>query len=351
MKRVKHRTCPRFCLIVAALLLWWAQPVAFSQPVITIGDVAACEGDMVDVPVLANNFMDVAAITFYIEIDTLTLHYDTLLNINEQFASSQIITNMVMNSTPPALIVTWVSMTPANIMQGKLFDLKCTYLSGISTLSFDEGCEIVLSDLSLVEDAQFIDGRVSPSVVITGHPQNTSVMQGEMASFSILQTGSTSFQWQQNSSGVWEDLTEGFPYAGVYSENFNIEDTPPGFDGYSFRCKVARDACVKYSESAVLEVLPVAIKVSDDKPTTSFIEVFPIPCTNELFFRTLQDLESFSLQITNMIGKQQSLHHFSAMPAMTSQSIPVEALKSGCYQLRLFQGNRLIGTSQIVKHE
>jgi hypothetical protein len=351
MNTVKHRTTLRLCLIVAALLLWWAQPVAYSQPVITIGDVAACEGDMVEVPVLAENFMDVAAITFYIEIDTLTLLYNSLLNVHQQLAGGQIIANMVMTSSPPALIVTWVSMTPANITQGKLFDLKCAYLGGISILSFDEGCEIVLSDLSLVENAQFKDGRVSPSIDITGQPQNTSVMQGETATFSIIQNGGTDFQWQQNSGGVWEDLSESFPYGGVHSENLSINNTPPDFDGYSYRCRVERAGCEKYSESAMLEVLPVTIKDFAGKPLEGFIELFPVPCTDELFFRTLQDMETFSLQLTDMVGKQQSLHQFSSMPAMTRQSISVQALQPGCYQVRLFQGNQLIGTSQIVKQE
>lgn len=139
---------------------------------ISIGNVTANPGDIIDIPVDVSNFTDIGAISLYIGYDPAVLSFQGLTNVNPQAAglSGNAMTN------PDQLAIAWFANPPAyaNIASGKLMDLQFTYIGGSCDLTFNAGCEIVNSILAIVP-VNYSDGSVAPNI------QSTSVSIGSVS--------------------------------------------------------------------------------------------------------------------------------------------------------------------------
>ncbi len=334
--------------IVTLLVALWMLPAVYSQMTISIDDLAACEESKVDVSVDVSEFLDVSAFTLYIEIDTLLLIYESVLNPHTQLAGGSIIANIVAWDIP-TLIVTWTSFEPANIADGKLFDLKFEYLEGTTPLNFIDGNEIVLSDLSIVEDAAFKDGSVFPLIEISQQPETTTALEGQTAEFLVMQNGGTDYQWQVNHTGSWEDLDNASPYSGADTDKLTISNVPLGFDGYLYRCLISAGDCEKLSGEVILEVMPLTIDNTLAKQECSLINIYPNPCGDVLNFRSNHAIDGFQLQVVDLIGNSLFSRNYSTMAAGTQESFSLMELKPGMYYVRIFRGESNLGTMMLLR--
>ncbi len=232
---------------------------------ISIENTEACDSTVIFVPVNIENFLDVGAITLFIGFDTLNLNDVSIENINSQFPG--LIFN-VMYEPEPQIGVSWTSINGANVASGKFFDIKLLYGSGTSNLVFYNKCEVATKDMDIIF-VEYTNGLISPSIEITGQPEDQTVNEPDEAVFSVLDNGGEYFQWQSSidGGGSFFDLENPDIFFGINTPELTISPTSGNFNNSLFRCRVSNSNCILYSENALLTVLPMLYN-----QTVEFIE-------------------------------------------------------------------------------
>ncbi|OQX74016.1 MAG: hypothetical protein B6D64_13275, partial [Bacteroidetes bacterium 4484_276] len=170
-------------ILLASILMQLSTLNTFAQTAYaSIENTVACDSTVVFVPVNVENFLDVGAITMFIGFDTLNLKDISIENINSQFPD---LLYKVMYWPEPQIGISWIDVNGADVVSGKLFDIKLLYSSGTSNLVFNSKCEIATKDLDIIS-VEYTDGLVSPSIEITGQPEGQTVNEPDEAVFSVL---------------------------------------------------------------------------------------------------------------------------------------------------------------------
>lgn len=330
-------------MLMAVLLV---RPLVYGQLTVGIDQHYQCEKQGILIPVRVSDFIDVSAITLHIEMDTDGLVYDSLVHPNELLQSGVLMDSFSINNGKILLDITWQGFTPITISSGTLFDLKVDFTIGSADINFTDDCEIALSDLSVVENAIFNDGNIQ-SLHITTQPQNKTVIENSSASFSIIQHGASSFQWQKNSGENWINLTNSDEISGTGSNELIIDHVPLDSDQTLYRCIISLDNCSLTSDSAVLTVKAVGIETISD--LTSVLSVYPNPCDDILNVVVNTSAKNASLQLMHMTGKVVFQIPVERMNESGYQSINMGQLSSGFYFLQLKSENKLFDVVKVVK--
>jgi len=128
-----------------------------------LGNVSAAIGQEILVPLDVNNFVDVAAITFYIGYDPSVLSFIGLENIDPGVVG--ILGTTLTN--PNQVSIVWTASPPNYLsFTGKLCDLKFVYNGGSCSLPFDPGCEVTNSSMVTLP-VMYADGSVTQATDIT----------------------------------------------------------------------------------------------------------------------------------------------------------------------------------------
>ncbi len=231
------------------------------EVITTAGSGSACAGSDVLVPVGVQFASNIAAISLTLQYNPASLAFVDYENLNSQLAGGSINTF----NLPGEWRFSWYSITPINIASGNLFDLKFNYLGGSSDLVWDVvnpgNCEYDNFDGNVVA-ASYINGHVGPSAtlaVVSSQPMNTSVIDGNNASFSVVASNATTYQWQVSTNGsTWSNLADGGIYSGVNTANLQITPASITMNGYDYRVIINGSGCGVTSESANLNVMPLS---------------------------------------------------------------------------------------------
>src|SRR5690606_33901277 len=80
---------------------------------------------------------------------------------------------------------------------------------------------------------------VSTAPIITKQPTNSNLLDpGATKTFSINASNASSYQWQVNTSGAYNDftdITDGAPYSGATTTDLTITGVTPSMNGYQYR--------------------------------------------------------------------------------------------------------------------
>jgi len=327
------------------LLLIFTAGSLSGQMTVSIGEQLQCENAEVYVPVSVSDFTDVAAITFYIQIDTLKVEYLSIENPNAQLSGGAVISNFVGASS--LIIISWSSMSAANITNGKLFDLKMNYHEGYAGLVFNDQCEIALSNLTIVENVIYQNGLLMPVIQIIGQPQSVSVTEGQQAQFNLIMESfaGMAFQWQKYDGFSWSDVEGELPYSGVNTNQLTIDDVPLSLNNFAFRCIVQFEDCYKMSDSATLTVTPLTV-ISNKSKDESISCVFPNPCYGKLNYLIRDSEKDFRIKIVNIAGETV----FDVSPKSFSGSILMDNFDPGIYFFQVMNNNVCHQTVKVLKH-
>lgn len=273
----------------------------------TIESVDACPDEFVLVPIHVTNFYNIGAITLFIGYDTTVLTFAGYLN--ENLETQGLFVN-AMTSPTTQIGISWSSLAPANIADGKLVDLKFYYIDSTCNLTFNEGCELVTSALEVV-DYTANDGVVSPAYpVISQNPENSTVDEEDDANFFIDASGVSSYQWQMSLDNgvVWTDLQNSSIYSGVNSNSLTVNQVQNEMDGNIFRVFLCNEYCCTYSASAELSVNSLSLLSNKIDSDNDIINVFPNPFRSDVTFSvTMKTKGQLIIAIFDLLGNKISV--------------------------------------------
>ncbi len=341
-------TCTRRynAIKVAAILIlpFLMAGALYGQLSVKIGEHVRCQDTEVLVPVEVTDFDDIAAITLQIGIDTLKTRFLSVENIHPELAGGSVISNFVSSSS--SIFIIWQSMVIANIGTGTLFDLKLDYYEDEAELVFGEICEIVLSDLTIVE-AQLGDGIIHPALQIEEQPQPLTVVEGEEAQFTagVIFPDAHQYLWQRNDGNGWNALGNNEIFSGVATPVLTIDSAPVAFNHDVFRCLIAYDDdCSMLTDSAELVVTPLTVINPQKEATEKMLDVYPNPCRQVLNYTLIAQGQDYSMQLCSLLGsvvRQQPLTE-------TQGTIILDGVLPGLYFMQLLHRQQPVETIKVI---
>jgi large repetitive protein len=98
-----------------------------------------------------------------------------------------------------------------------------------------------------------------PATSFTTQPLSTTICAGVNASFTIVATGATTYQWQVDNGGGFANLSNDATYSNVTTTTLNITAAPFSLNGYLYRCVASNGTGPTNSNSATLTVTPLPV--------------------------------------------------------------------------------------------
>ncbi len=322
-------------------------PRAVSQPEVSIGNHAGCVNSETLVSVEVSDFNDVAAFTFYIGIDTATVSFVAIENIHQALSSGNLISNV--NLDGQILTITWCSMSSAFISSGKLFDMRMLLKESPALFSFAENCEIVLSDLSIVENVVYNNGSLIAFSTIPIDPPTATVEVGDTAIFLLPLIPGIDYQWQENIEDEWINLIDGYYYAGVLTHELSILSATMALNNHLYRCMLSNEDCSEATGEALLYVTQVGIDEQESKDQKSLLLVYPNPAGDQITYIICTAVQHAELRLIDGNGHIVLLEKIANLNSGEQQTLNLGKLTPGIYMLQLLRQNRIMDSVKIIK--
>ena len=108
----------------------------------------------------------------------------------------------------------------------------------------------------VLTQAEITSLYVGCNVGAAGNPINASAIIGASASFGTASTNSAvTYQWQSNSSGSFQNITNGGQFSGATSDTLMVSNVTMTNNGEKFRCVLSENAsCTDTTTAAMLTV-------------------------------------------------------------------------------------------------
>ncbi|WP_367275797.1 immunoglobulin domain-containing protein, partial [Marivirga sp.] len=167
--------------------------------------------------------------------------------------------NAVINVTASEITVT-VSYAATGNVNNDIDYLDFNNIE-VRTITGNSSGDIVRTGATTYNIIGFPDGTSIASlsstelISFTSPPENTTVCESSLASFSVGASGGTlNYQWQENDGTGFVNILNGGIYSGVNSATLNISSAAASMNGYSYRVVVDNDYCFETSADALLNV-------------------------------------------------------------------------------------------------
>jgi len=242
-------------IFLQLILLIFASGLAWSQQAtLSLSNTATCDSTSVTASLTAENLFNVGAMTLEIAFDTTVLNYVSVKNIHPSFAG---IFFNVQYVPQPKITIIYANMAGTNLSSGILLDIDFFYKDGMSNLTFLPSCELTTPQFQNI-DVDYFDGLIQHEVIIEQQPVNQIVHQPDQAVFAIETQSPLSYQWQisYNGGASFSNLNNSTLFQGVNTNELTLNYTNSFLNSTNFRCKISSENCSKYSEKAILTVLP-----------------------------------------------------------------------------------------------
>jgi len=237
-----------FLFLFALLPVLGYSPLVQAQaPVVAIGSVAGCIGDTVDVPLNVTNFTNICAVSLEINFDSSAIRFVGFNN--SSLTGNLIVNNPATGGIPQSrVLVSWFSLIPAVVGSGSglMMNLRFAIQSApprpiTFNLAVPGQCELADIDGEVIAGVLFTNGGITlPTSVaaISNQPGNQSVAAGANATFNVTATNALSYQWQQLTGGLWNNLSNSATFAGVTTNSLQLNAVTPALNGAIFRVGV-----------------------------------------------------------------------------------------------------------------
>ncbi len=147
-----------------------AQNYSISMP-----NVSACNGDIVELSVDGNDLNNIGAITLFFNYNPDDFQFDTIENVNSLLGT--IIFNDIQNATSTASIgkvgVSWSGFAAVNLSNNQLFTISFIFVGEASQIEFGNNCEIADFDANIL-NVNYTSSQInfSDTISIISQPQS-----------------------------------------------------------------------------------------------------------------------------------------------------------------------------------
>lgn len=132
---------------------------------------------------------------------------------------------------------------------------------------------------------------------IQTQPVNDTDCVGGTTTFSVVQTGGTTYAWQYHNGSSWQFLTNTAPYSGVNTPTLTITPLSMAQDGLPIRCRISSSCSViTYSDTVAVTIAP-ALAV-----TSSPSNVSACPGDNISFTTGASNAASYQWEVNSGSG-------------------------------------------------
>ena len=175
---------------------------------------------------------------------------------------------------------------------------------------------------------------------IINQPADMEVNTDSTAFFYVSSTNIlTTYQWQTDFGGGWENIIDGGQYTGSNKDTLFISDVTLANNNQNFRCIVGDAPCLDTTVIAILAVNEIQSGLNQQ--IKSAIKIYPNPATDQLFIET--SLEgNFEIEIFDARGKK--IFNQSANSNIT---IPINNFSKGIYFLKITNEGGMSGINFI----
>ncbi len=146
-------------------------PLVTNAPITTAGTVSVCPAAQATVPLNVTNFTNIGAFSLKLEYDYSKMTYASYANRNAAIPGA-VITDNTVSSSLHYVLITWSGTAAAITNGGKLIDLVFNFISGTSSLSFN-------NTSNGGADCQYTNGY---SIVLTDTPTADFYTNGQVSS-------------------------------------------------------------------------------------------------------------------------------------------------------------------------
>ena len=299
---------------------------------------------------MAEELVDLAAITLYIGFDKTKVSFRAVENVNN------LLPGMISQvySTGDVLIISWTEPGGVSFVNNKLFDIAFSQVSGTTSLTFNEGgCQLANKSFSIIPvtlKSGTVECKPYPSIL--AQPLNKSVVAGDDCSFTIVSDLTSGYSWKESrDNGIsWTGLVNGGAYSGVNSQKLDICNTPLLNNGYLYFCSLDNSGCMTSSLPAKLSVSPVSVGTELGLESLIYIRCKPNPVTREFVLEyKIPESGLVSIKIFDITGKEISFTFNQRQAAGTYSFIYDGTLGTGIYFCLLNVTNDTDHYSRICK--
>ena len=348
MKLQLHIKTKVFILTGLMMALLVLPAGVISQPVVKIGNYAGCINKEILIPVEIRDFEDVGAITIYIGVDTDNIDYVGIENINDVFSSGDFVGGI--NHEGQFISFNWFSATPAYLESGIMCDIRILFKNEPVEFNFLDNCEIARSDLSVIDDVEYIDGSLVELSSLTPDPVTQTITEGSLATIELpgLSDG-ISCQWQENESGNWINIIDAPPYSGVQTSKLSIQSVSAEMNEGLYRCLLSNNDCSGGSVESELFVILSDVGELNGHNKIAPMHVYPNPFDEHLSCIFNINVPSAELRLIDTNGVIKNYFKLGDVIAGKVLSLQIDNTKTGIYILQLFNNGKVINEMKVLR--
>ena len=203
--------------------------------------------------------------------------------------------------------------------------------------AYDGGCSSqgyffngVLDDIGVwnrpLSPCEITQLYLATKVGIVSNPKNDTVISGGTAVYSIKDTGSATYQWQQNSGTGFTNLSNAGPYSGVKTKTLTINPVTMAMNNYLYRC-IRNGSCPDTSTNAALVINTTGINTIQEEKNS--VTIYPNPSKDIITITAMKLMKS--LEVYDMVG-QRVLYQVANTNQLT---LSLNGLAIGVYNIRI----------------
>ena len=323
--------------------------VAISQPSVRMQKITGCSNTEVLIPIEVVNMQDIAALTLFIKVDTNTVEYVGVEDVNTAFAAGDFVGGE--NQSAQLFTVNWFSLSPASIDSGLICNIRVVLKGNSCNLLFEDDCEFIKPDLSKVENVDYVNGSILALGSYVPDPLSQTVLEGRDVSISLttIADGLT-LHWQKATDEAWFNLEENAMFNGVETANLSINSVSKDMNETRFRCLISNSECAEGTAESELYVTPDAVNNKIDQNGITPLQVYPNPFGNILNYKINSDIKKGKVVLTNVDGVIIKIVKLYNVTMGDTRSVNLSDITKGTYFVSLFDQQGLVSSATVIRN-
>ncbi|MDZ7776381.1 MAG: T9SS type A sorting domain-containing protein [Bacteroidales bacterium] len=319
----------------------------YAQPVVNMPSSVGCIGHELLVPIEINEFYDIEAFSMKLIGDTSKIKLLGIANKNTALDNGVLLYNAQVDSVS-WLAISWVGHQSVSLDNDTLLSIKLLVKDSTANISFYEP-ELVLSDYTIAEDAEFFDGNIIQWNNLNPEVSDNNPDIGESVNIRLPLLNGLNYQWQIKDDGEWSDVDLNQRFEGSKTHELRINEITEEMNGMSIRCLLNSASCSEVSEAKHLEIQTIGFSDLESVKNKT-VTFYPNPA-NQYYRHFYKNFENLSLKLVDAYGHVVKEMFLESIQANESIKLPVKELSQGFYVLKLYEHEKSLASYKFIKNK